>query len=57
MPRPGKEGTALVLAETYSRLIDRIAELEAELVTEEERKAQEEEIQQLLVSTANSHLH
>lgn len=54
VPRPGKEDMVLVSAETYSRLLDRIATLEAELMTEEEREAQEEELLQLIDKAASS---
>ena len=58
VPRPGKEDMVLVSAATYSRLIDRIASLEAELMTEEELQAEQEEALQMLVNSSKaSRLH
>ncbi len=54
VPRPGKEGMVLVSSATYSRLIDRIAALEAQLQTDTEREAEEEEILRMMVDAANS---
>lgn len=52
--RPGKEDMVLVSAATYSRLIDRIATLEAEMRTDEERDAEEELLLRTMLDAANS---
>lgn len=54
IPRPGREDMVLVSSATYSRLIDRIATLEAQLQTDAEREAEEEEILRMMVDAANS---
>lgn len=52
--RPGKEDMVLVSSATYSRLLDRIATLEAHLQTDAEREAEEEELLRMMVDAANS---
>jgi PHD/YefM family antitoxin component YafN of YafNO toxin-antitoxin module len=54
IPRPGKEDMVLVSSETYSRLLDRIAALEAQLQTDAEREAEEEMLLRTMVDAANS---
>ncbi|MCD1620929.1 hypothetical protein K7H20_23015 [Salipiger manganoxidans] len=54
IPRPGKEDMVLVSSATYSRLLDRIATLEAQLQTEAEREAEEEMLLRTMVDAANS---
>ena len=52
--RPGRDDMVLVASETYSRLLHRISELEAELRSVSDQEAEEEALLRLMVDATNS---
>ncbi|WP_304951464.1 hypothetical protein [Sulfitobacter sp.] len=54
IPRPSKEDMVLVSTATYSRLVSKVAELEAELMTEEELQAKQEEVTTVLIALSKA---
>ena len=54
VPRTGREDMVLVSAKTYSRLLDRVATLEAVLMTEEELQDEQEVALRMLIASSKA---